>query len=190
MKIFFNAFPPNSYHYLNNKIFTQLSPLQKKVAIVALAYFTCALLGYVFYQFYYFNNPQLSRKKIDDDQEDFVLDSPKGKKFTKMDGAHKISLKIPLPTDFLQLGEEEHLNDKALLYIKTPNGKFYNIFVDLKQESDLKGLDLKQLVAKKFNKDPSEVILIFSGRLIQDDELFKYRALAEATVIHCEIKTL
>jgi serine/threonine protein phosphatase PrpC len=53
MNVLFTELFKNYSHLIKTKILTGLSPLQKKVALVAVAYFGCAAVGFFFYHCYF-----------------------------------------------------------------------------------------------------------------------------------------
>jgi len=112
MDIYLKAFAANSYHFINNEIFKQLTPLQKKVAVLVVAYFTLVIVSCFLYRYCCFNNPT-SLDEIDD-LEDTVLKSPKTKILRKSGEAQpKIIVRPLLPTtkpgDTLEIKEAEKI---------------------------------------------------------------------------------
>lgn len=53
MNVLFSELFTNYYYLIKSKMLTGLSPLQKKVAFVAVAYFGCATMGFFFYHCYF-----------------------------------------------------------------------------------------------------------------------------------------
>lgn len=63
MNISLNGLVVNCYNFIKDKM-SNLNPLQKKVAIFALAFFSCATIGYFIFHCYWFTAQRLSKKQV------------------------------------------------------------------------------------------------------------------------------
>lgn len=84
MKVSFNGLFSPCYHLIRDKVFAGLSPLQKKVALVAIAYFGTAAIGYFIYHCCCFKVQKLNKEPEGEHQEkDISVSESEGKKLKR-----------------------------------------------------------------------------------------------------------
>jgi serine/threonine protein phosphatase PrpC len=68
MNVSLNGLCANYYHFIRDK-FSYLSPLQKKIIAVAIAFFSCVTTTYCIYRFYYFQARQIPARQNEEEDE-------------------------------------------------------------------------------------------------------------------------
>ena len=75
MNISFNGLIGNYYNLIKNRLFN-LSPIEKKVAMVAITYLSCATLCYFIYRCYSFKAVPMGRKETEEDESPLFTPTP------------------------------------------------------------------------------------------------------------------
>lgn len=87
-----------------------------------------------------------------------------------------VTVKTPKEKETIEVEEDATIKDVS----------FYNLILN---ESDIRRLQFKELVAAKFNAEPDQLCLIFAGKIMKDHDTLQAHNIKDGLTIHLVIKT-
>jgi hypothetical protein len=178
-----SGFFSNCYNYINNQL-SNLSPLQKKVAVFAITYFSCATVGYFIYRLYCFRAHSRQESERDEEmistppveRKNMKVHSYKQKKvemsqpFTEhQEELYKKSTKIEINKDDSEIFREEKApwEEGAFDLEKALN----NLEQEALKKKEIESIKQEEEIQQKVD-DLGEKILLRKDELTVEDDPF------------------